>query len=86
MVITSLKVWDDFDLFLKGIGKQRADMVMDAMNRFAKGELELDPKTCEHFRNRDKVLLHDANVVVYYDIRETRLELIGGSENETRVA
>lgn len=61
-------------------------MIIAALNDFAKGELVLDPKTCEHFKNGNKVLLSDANVVVYYDIQGDTLVMINGSEVHTRVA
>lgn len=54
----------------------------------AKGSIELDRKTCEHYENRDKAIICEANVVVYFDIKEDEnlLVIIDGSEIEPRVA
>ena len=86
VTITTLKYSDDFIAFLTELGKQRAKMVTDTLNDFAKGELDLDPRSCDHFQDRNKVLLHDANVVVYYDVKGDTLFLINGSEVHPRAA
>ena len=86
MTIKTLKYSAHFVAFLERLGSQRADVVTNTLNDFAKGALELDPRTCEHFQGRNKVLLHDANVVVYYDVSDDTLTLINGSEVQPRAA
>lgn len=76
----------DFEAFLEGLNPERASLVTNALKEFVKGELDLDTRLCDHTENRNKVLLHDANVVVYYDKRGDTLVLINGKENAPRVA
>lgn len=86
MSITTLSISDDFAVFLDGLGERRADTVITMLNDFAKGELDLDPRLCAHTEDRNKVLLHEANVVVYYDVQGDTLVLINGSEVQARAA
>ena len=86
MTITSFLFSYDFVAFLDGLDDKRVEVITTALNDFAKGEKYLDPRSCEHFENRNKVLLHDANVVVYYDVKGDTMVMINGCEVQPRAS
>lgn len=86
MTITSFLFSYDFVAFLDGLDNTRVEVITTALNDFAKGEKDFDPRSCERFENRNKVLLHDANVVVYYDVKGDTMVMINGCEVQPRAA
>ena len=86
-MIKFIEFSDDFNAFLASLSdKTREDLIIDTLNGFAKGETDLDQKACEHFEDRNKAAICDANVVVYYDIHGDTMRMINGSEFKPRVA
>lgn len=82
--ITYRKTFDDF---LDTItDPDRRDMIEREIILFASGKADLDPKDCEHIKDRVKIGILNANVVVYFDNKGNDLEFISGLEIAMRVA
>ena len=64
----------------------RSRIIISELTKYAKDEIELDLKACEHFENRNKAIICDANVVVYFDLKDNRLVMIGGDEMPPRAS
>ena len=77
---------DNFELFLSDFDKEKQSMIKKLLNSFAKGELDFDPRDCEHFESRVKIAISPANVVVYYDREGNDMIMIGGSKIHERAA
>lgn len=89
MSIENIDYSDSFKAFLASLNDNgRVNIIETTLNDYAKGAVELDRRNCDHYENRDKAIICDANVVVYFDIKkdENLLVMIDGSEIEPRVA
>ena len=86
MLIENIVYSDEFNSFLDSLNSEKVAIIKVALNSFAKGEEDLDPKDCEHFENRRKIAIGNADVVVYYDIDNNDMVMIGGCNMEERVA
>ena len=87
MEILNIEYSDDFEAFLASLQDvARVSVIRNALNEFAKGELDLDPRECAHIENRTKVAIGDANVVVYYDLKDNTMIVINGSVIHQRAA
>ncbi len=70
-----------FDDFLDSLNDpHRSKMIEDEIEKFADGNADLDPKDCEHVKDRVKIGILNANVVVYFDDKKDHLEFISGME------
>ena len=66
--------------------ENKVSMIRDALEKFASGSLDLDPKDCEHFEGRVKIAIDNAGVVVYYDLQDNDMVMISGNIIHKRVA
>lgn len=87
MQIDVIDYSSDFLAFLASLNDQkRADIIRSELNRYAKKEIELDIKECEHFENRNKTVICDAGVIVFFDVVGNKLIIINGSEMPPRAS
>lgn len=86
-MIENIAYSNDFDAFLDSLcDPNKVSIIKESLNDFAKGELDLDPRDCQHYEGRVKILIADADVVVYYDLKGDDMMMIGGSPMHERVA
>ena len=82
-----IQVSHDFDAFLVGLqDEMRVKTIENAIIDFVEGKLDLDPKACVHIENRTKVAIPDANVVVYFDVKDDTMTMISGKVMYDRAA
>ena len=87
MDINTIEYSANFDVFLDSLNdKKRADLIISELINFVKEKANLDIKLCEHFENRNKAVIGNANVVVYFDIKDDRLIMIDGDEMPPRAS
>ena len=87
MLIENIVYSDDFNAFLDSLcDDNKVSIIKESLNDFAKGRLDLDPKDCQHYKERIKVLIDAADVVVYYDLKDNDMIMIGGSPMKKRAA
>lgn len=68
-----------FDKFLNKIGSKRKKQVITAIKKHAKGQNVLPkPRGCVDDKDRKKVVISNASVVVYYDDHGSMWEFIDG--------
>ncbi len=86
-MVKVIKYSNQFDVFLDELGEPRKNMINLAIIEYAKEPSRLPiPKDCEHWDNRKKVAIPEANVVVYYDEFDSHWEFIDGAEFVQRTA
>ena len=84
MLIENIVYSDDFNAFLDSLcDDNKVSIIKESLNDFAKGRLDLDPRDCQHYEGRVKVLI---DAVVYYDLKGNDMMMIGGSLMHKRVA
>ncbi len=71
---------------MAGLGDAKTDTIVKVLNSFAKSEIDLDPRDCEHFDGRHKIVIDDAGVVVYYDLKGKDMTMISGCKIQPRAA
>lgn len=88
MKISKIKYSSQFDDFLDSLNdKERATVITNALENYAKDPNELPrPKDCEHYANREKVAIPDADVVVYYDNFGSYWVMVDGTEFPKRAS
>ena len=53
LLIENIAYSNDFDIFLDSLcDPDKVSIIRKSLNKFAKGELDLDPKNCQHYDGR----------------------------------
>jgi len=80
-MVKVIKYSKQFDDFLDGLSNPRTNIIDKAIIEYAEEPARLPiPKDCEHYDNRKKVAIPEANVVVYYDEFYSHWEFIDDAE------
>ena len=77
----------DFDTFLTSLRNEaKVNIIRQALIDLSEGKVELDQRECDHFENRTKVAIPEADVVVFFDTEGDTMTMINGCTYYHRVA